>query len=213
MKLLLFGPPGVGKGTIGRLMEQAYNIPLVSMGDVVREEIKNETAFGKAAKEHIAAGQLISDEEIIALIIPKLQDKKFREGYILDGFPRSIVQAEACDKEGITFDAVIELEAPDETLIERLSTRRTCRKCDGIFNIITKAPKIEGVCDDCGGELYQRDDQKPEIIKERLNVYDKTTKPLINFYMEKKLLLKVSAVNSPPKILQDIQVLLRDVTP
>ena len=213
MKLLLFGPPGVGKGTIGKLLENAYSLPLISAGDLVRAEIKQNTDFGKQAVEYTKAGGLIPDEEITAFIIPILKKDEYKDGFILDGYPRTIAQAEACDKADTEFTAAIDLEAPEEVLIQRLSDRRTCRACGALFNIVTKPPKIEGVCDVCGGELYQRDDQRPEVIKERLVEYNEKTKPLTDYYLKKKKLLKVSAEGTPDNILQDILVLLKDVYP
>ena len=213
MKVLLFGPPGVGKGTIGKLLENAYSLPLISAGDLVRAEIKQNTAFGKKAVEYTKAGELIPDEEVTAFIIPILKKDEYKDGFILDGYPRTIAQAEACDKENIEFTAAIDLEAHEEVLIQRLSDRRTCRACGALFNIVTKPPKVEGVCDTCSGELYQRDDQRPEIIKERLVEYNEKTKPLTDYYLKKKKLLKVSAEGTPDTILQDILVLLKDVYP
>ena len=213
MKLLLFGPPGVGKGTIGKLLENAYGLPLISAGDLVRAEIKQNTDFGKKAVEYTKAGELIPDEAVTAFIIPILKKDDYKDGFILDGYPRTIAQAEACDKSDIEFTAAIDLEAPEEVLIQRLSDRRTCRACGALFNIVTKPPKVEGVCDACDGELYQRDDQRPEVIKERLVEYNEKTKPLTDYYLKKKKLLKVSAEGTPDIILQDILVLLKDVYP
>ena len=213
MKLILFGPPGVGKGTVGKLLEQTYDLPLISMGDLIREEIKKETDFGKRAKGLTEKGVYVPDEEIINFLIPHIQRKELQDGFILDGFPRTMDQAKALDQAEIEFTAAIELEAPEEVLVERLSTRRTCRKCARIFNVKTIPPKIEGVCDDCSGELYQREDQKPEVIQERLNIYKEKTVPLIDYYKNKKILLKVSAEPVPDKILQDIMILLKNVYP
>ena len=213
MKLLLFGPPGVGKGTIGKLLENAYSLPLISAGDLVRAEIKKNTDFGKKAVEYTKAGELIPDEEVTAFIIPILKKGDYKDGFILDGYPRTIAQAEACDKADIEFIAAIDLEAPEEVLIQRLSDRRTCRACGALFNVVTKPPKVEGVCDACDGELYQRDDQRPEVIKERLVEYNEKTKPLTDYYLKKKKLLKVSAEGTPDIILQNILVLLKDVYP
>jgi len=213
MKLLLFGPPGVGKGTIGKLLENAYSLPLISAGDLVRAEIKQNTDFGKKAVEYTKAGELIPDEAVTAFIIPILKKDEYKDGFILDGYPRTIAQAEAYDKANIEFTAAIDLEAPEEILIQRLSDRRTCRACGALFNIVTKPPKVDGVCDACDGELYQRDDQRPEVIKERLVEYNEKTKPLTDYYLKKKKLLKVSAEGTPDIILQDILVLLKDVYP
>lgn len=211
MRLLLFGPPGVGKGTIGRLLTQSYDLPLISVGDLIRDEIKKETTFGKEANRYVKTGQFVPEEAIIGFIIPLLKKDEYKTGFILDGFPRTMKQVEACEEDNLHFDAVIDLEAPEELLIERLSTRRTCKGCDEIYNTKTKPPKIEGVCDTCEGELYQRDDQRPEVIKERLAIYEEKTKPLIDHYQKKKILLRVSAEGGIEKILSDTLVLLKNV--
>jgi len=213
MKLVLFGPPGVGKGTIGKMLANAYSLPFLSVGETVREEVQKGTEFGKMAKGYIDEGKLVPDEEVIKLIISTLEKDEFKNGFILDGFPRTSEQAQALEETKIEITAVVNLEAPEDILVERLSTRRTCKGCGNIFNVKTRPPKIEGVCDNCEGELYQRSDQQPQIVKKRIETYHEKTKPLLDYFEEKKSLINVSAEAAPDQILSDVMVLLKDVFP
>lgn len=187
MKIILLGSPGVGKGTYAAAMKTKLNIPHISTGDLFRENIKSQTELGKKAEEYVNKGDLVPDEITIGMLKQRIKGEK---GFLLDGFPRTIPQADALSQ--ITgIDVVINFVADDEVIIQRLSGRRICRKCGAIFHTKNIIPKKEGVCDKCQGELYQRDDDKPEKIKERLKVYQEKTEPLINYYQEKGLLKTV----------------------
>ncbi len=192
MKMIFLGAPGVGKGTHAGKIAAHYNIPRISTGEILREEVKAGSELGKKANEYMEKGELVPDEIIIGMLKDKLSADENKEGYILDGFPRTTQQAEALD--GVTpMDLVVNMKASHDTIIARISNRLTCRSCQAIYNILFVKPKKEGVCDRCGGELYQRDDQKPEVVKERLEVYEKQTAPLIDFYRKKGILMDVSA--------------------
>jgi len=188
-KLIFLGPPSVGKGTIAKMVEDKLNAPQISTGDLLREAVKNETELGMEAKEYMDSGKLVPDELVINLLKEKIQGM---DSFILDGFPRTIPQAEALDKE-IPVDKVISFEAPDEMIIRRITGRRTCRDCGQTFHVEFIPPKEENVCDKCGGELYIREDQKPDVVKERLEVYKEQTEPLIEHYNNKGLLETVDA--------------------
>jgi adenylate kinase len=194
MNIIFLGAPGVGKGTYTCKVKEKYGLIHISTGDIFRENIKNNTSLGQEAKKFIDAGKLVPDETTINMVRDRLSKPDIKKGYILDGFPRTIPQAEALA--GFTkIDAVINFVADDNVIIQRLSGRRICRKCQAIFHIKNIPTKVEGICDKCGGEVYQRDDDKPEAIKHRLKVYQEQTSPLIEYYKNKKL-LKVIDANS-----------------
>jgi adenylate kinase len=190
MKMIFLGAPGVGKGTHAGRIAEYYKIPKISTGEIFREEIKQGTELGKKANEYIENGQLVPDEIVIGMLKNELSKDDNKEGFILDGFPRTLEQAEALDQIS-EMDLVMNLVASHETIIARISNRLTCRKCQAIYNILFIKPKKEGVCDKCGGELYQREDQKPAVVKERLDVYEKQTAPLIDYYRKKGILVEV----------------------
>ena len=184
LNIVIFGAPGSGKGTQSERIVAKYGINHISTGDVLRAEIKNNTELGKIAKGYIDQGQLIPDELIIDILAKTLDSFEDSKGVIFDGFPRTIPQAEML--ESLVSDIkVVNFEIQDEIVIRRLSTRRTCKACGANFNVLTLPPKVEGVCDKCNGELYQRDDDKQESIMNRMDVYREQTEPLINFYKEK----------------------------
>ncbi|MBW3020095.1 adenylate kinase, partial [Candidatus Woesearchaeota archaeon] len=189
MKLIFLGAPGVGKGTYSKKIMAITGSRQISTGDLLREAVKNQTELGLKAKEYMDSGSLVPDQLVIDLLKEKIQGM---DSYILDGFPRTIPQAEALDEE-IKIDKVVSFEAPEELIIQRLSGRRVCKSCGSIFHIENIPPKQDGVCDNCGGELFQRDDDKPEAIKHRLVVYREQTEPLIKHYKEKGLLVTVDA--------------------
>jgi len=204
MKLIMLGPPGSGKGTYATRMSPKIGIPAISTGDMFRENIKNNTETGKIAKAYMDKGELAPDELTIKMLKERIAHPDAKKGFILDGFPRTIPQADALGK--ITkIDAVINLVVPDKVVIARLSSRRQCRKCGKIYNVLFLKSKAEGICDVCGGELYQRDDDKPATIKERLVVYQKNTQPLIDYYRKQGKIIDIpcNSVDVPPEIMVD----------
>ena len=191
MKLILLGAPGAGKGTQAERLCKELNIPTISTGNILRAAIKNGTPTGMKAKSFVDAGQLVPDEVIIGIITERLAEADCANGYILDGVPRTIAQAEAMEKAGITFDAVVSIEISDETIMERMSGRRVCESCGASYHVVAVPPKQEGVCDNCGGALVQRKDDAPETVKARLEVYHRETEPLKDFYAQRGLLKSV----------------------
>ena len=181
---IFLGPPGAGKGSLAVKVAEDYKIPHISTGDIFRANIKAQTPLGVKVKAIIDSGSLVSDELTFELVKDRLAQDDCKNGYILDGFPRTIPQAEMLEK--LVADVkVVNFEIQDEIVIRRLSTRRVCKACGANFNVLTLPPKVEGVCDKCGGELYQRDDDKQESIMHRMEVYREQTEPLINFYKNK----------------------------
>ena len=191
MKLILLGAPGAGKGTQAERLCKKLDIPTISTGNILRSAIKNGTPTGLKAKSYMDAGKLVPDEVIIGIITDRLAEEDCRNGYILDGVPRTIAQAEAMEKAGITFDAVVSIEISDETIMERMGGRRVCESCGASYHVVAVPPKKEGVCDNCGGKLVQRKDDAPETVKARLEVYHKETEPLKAFYDQRGLLKTV----------------------
>jgi len=212
MNIVLLGSPGVGKGTYAKRISKIYNIPQISTGDMFREAIKNKTEIGLKAKEYMDKGELVPDDVTIGIVEERLKKDDCKNGFMLDGFPRTIAQAEALDKI-IVIDKVLDFTASDEVIIDRLSGRRVCRNCGAIYHIRNIVPKVEGVCDNCGGELYQRDDDKPESVKKRLDVYKKQTAPLIDYYKEKELLADIDAnrpIEQVDEIIADVRKALEE---
>ena len=191
MKLILLGAPGAGKGTQAERMCKQLNIPTISTGNILRAAIKDGTPTGLKAKSYMDAGKLVPDEVIIGIITERLAQEDCRNGYILDGVPRTIAQAEAMEKAGITFDDVISIEIADETIMQRMSGRRVCESCGASYHLVAVPPKTPGVCDNCGGKLVQRKDDAPETVKARLEVYHQETEPLKAFYEQRGLLKPV----------------------
>jgi len=206
MKLILLGAPGAGKGTQADILCEKLGIPTISTGNILRAAVKNGTPTGLKAKAFMDAGKLVPDEVIIGIISERLAEPDCAKGYILDGVPRTIAQAEALEKAGITFDAVVSLEVSDETIMERMSGRRVCEACGASYHVVAVPPKQEGVCDKCGGKLVQRKDDAPETVKSRLEVYHKETEPLKAFYAERGLL---KAVENQPTVEANSQAILR----
>lgn len=188
MKLILLGAPGAGKGTQAEVICKALNIPAISTGNIIREALAQGTEMGLKAKAFMDAGQLVPDDVVIGIIKERLAKDDCANGFILDGFPRTIPQAEALDAMGVIIDKVIDIEVPDEKIAARMSGRRVCKDCGSSYHLEYKAPKAEGVCDACDGELIQRKDDAPETVLDRLAVYHKQTEPLKDYYSKKGIL-------------------------
>ena len=197
MKLILLGAPGAGKGTQAAILCKELNIPTISTGNILRAAIKNGTPTGMKAKAFMDEGKLVPDEVIIGIINERLTEEDCANGYILDGVPRTIAQAEAMEKAGIEFDHVVSIEIADETIVNRMSNRRVCEACGASYHLVAVPPKVEGVCDACGGKLVQRKDDAPETVLARLEVYHQETEPLKGFYAERGLL---RAVDDQPSV-------------
>ena len=191
MKMILLGAPGAGKGTQAERLCKVLNIPTISTGNILRAAVKNGTPTGLKAKAFMDAGKLVPDEVIIGIITERLAEDDCKNGYILDGVPRTIAQAEAMEKAGINFDAVVSIEVADQVIMERMSGRRVCESCGASYHLVAVPPKVAGVCDSCGGKLVQRKDDAPETVKDRLEVYHKETEPLKDFYAQRGLLKSV----------------------
>ena len=182
MNLILLGAPGAGKGTQAEKICEKFNIPAVSTGNIIREALKNGTDMGLKAKSYIDAGKLVPDDVVIGIIKERLAESDCANGFILDGFPRTIPQAEALDSMGIVIDKVVDIEVPDEKIAARLGGRRVCLKCGATYHLEYKKPAKDGICDACGDELVQRKDDSPETVLDRLNVYHEQTEPLKDYY-------------------------------
>ena len=182
MKLIFLGAPSAGKGTQAEIIASKLNIPTISTGNIIREALANGTEMGLKAKSFIEAGKLVPDDVVIGIIKDRLAADDCKDGFILDGFPRTIPQAEALDNMGIIIDKVVDIDVPDENIVNRMSGRRVCKACGSSYHIENKKPKVEGVCDACGGELQIRKDDAPETVLDRLNVYHEQTEPLKDFY-------------------------------
>ena len=182
MKIILLGAPGAGKGTQAEVICNRYNIPAISTGNIIREALKTGTEMGLKAKSYMESGALVPDEVVIGIIKERIVKDDCKDGFILDGFPRTIPQAEALDKMGIVIDKVIDIEVPDEKIINRMSGRRVCEKCGASYHLEYKKPKVEGICDACSGTLIQRKDDHPDTVKSRLDVYHSETEPLKDYY-------------------------------
>lgn len=208
MRLILLGPPGVGKGTQAQLISKKYSIQQISTGDMFRAAVKEQTPLGKLADKAIKSGRLVDDSITLGLVKERLQQPDCKNGFLLDGIPRTITQAEGLEKllKGINqkIDAVINIAVKEETIIKRLSSRRTCSKCGAVYNIIHNPPKKKAICDTCNSALIQRADDKPQTIHKRMETYRKQTEPLIAFYKRKKLLLEVDGEQKIEKVFDEI---------
>ncbi len=199
MIFILLGPPGVGKGTYSEKLIQLFQIPQISTGDILRAAVKAGTDIGKQAKDYMDKGLLVPDEVIVGIVEDRIKEADCGKGFLLDGFPRTVDQANAIEgvfnKNKLKLDAVINVIVSDEVLMKRLTGRRLCKKCGANFNVNTMPSKSPGICDKCGGELYQRDDDKEEVIAKRLTVYASQTAPLIDYYRKKDVMKDVNATD------------------
>lgn len=208
MKIVMLGAPGAGKGTQALNIAKEYGIPHISTGDIFRANIKNQTELGMKAKEYMDKGALVPDEVTIGMLLSRIEEDDCKNGFVLDGFPRTIPQADSLKKalsdKNTKIDFAVDIEVPDEDIINRMSGRRACTKCGGTYHIVFNPPKQEGICDNCGSELVQRADDKPETVLERLKTYHELTQPLIDFYKQENVLVEVDGTKKPSEVLEDI---------
>ncbi len=209
MRIILLGPPGCGKGTQGDLIEKKYGYPKISTGDLLREAVQKGTPLGKKAEEFMNQGKLVNDDIVIAMIRGRITDRDCREGYVLDGFPRNIPQAQALEKlDSNSSEIVIDILLDEQELIDRLAARRICSRCGSIYNLLVREPEKPGMCDECGGQLIQREDDKPAVIKERLRVYHEKTEKLIGYYQNKNVYNKIDGSGKIERVFQRVSSVL-----
>ncbi|NLJ77944.1 MAG: adenylate kinase [Tissierellia bacterium] len=208
MRLILLGPPGAGKGTQASVIVKEYNIPHISTGDIFRDNIKRDTELGKRAKEYMDKGLLVPDELVVSIVKDRIAEDDCRDGFLLDGFPRTINQGEALDAEleqmSLELDKVVNIDVGVEILIQRAIGRRVCRDCGATYHVEFSPPRTDGICDICNGELFQRDDDKVETVKRRIEVYNEQTEPLIDYYTKKGLVLNVDGTKPIDEIFEKI---------
>ena len=214
MKIVMLGAPGAGKGTQAIKIADKYDIPHISTGDIFRANIKGGTELGQKAKSYIDKGELVPDEVTIGMLLDRIAQDDCKNGYVLDGFPRTIPQAEslteALKSQGDQIDFALNIDVPDEAIIERMSGRRACPKCGATYHIVYAAPKTENICDKCGTELIIRSDDKPETVKDRLNVYHQQTEPLIAYYKAAGVLREIDGTQELPKVFEDVVAILSE---
>ncbi len=212
MLIILLGPPGAGKGTQAERIVKERNLAYIATGDILRNAVKTSTALGRKAKQYMDQGQLVPDELVVEIVKDRLMDPDCAEGALLDGFPRTVNQAtfleQVLPEVGFGIDRVLSIEVDEKELIERLTGRRVCSDCGASYHLKFKPPRVRNVCDQCGGDLFQRDDDTLETVQERLNVYKKQTEPLIRFYQEKKLLDRIDGNQDIEKVYRQIADLL-----
>ena len=212
MKIIMLGAPGAGKGTQAKMIADKCKVPHISTGDIFRANIKNGTELGSKAKAYMDKGLLVPDELVCDLVVDRIQQEDCKNGYILDGFPRTIPQAHALEDAlnaiGQKVDFALDIEVPDANIIDRMAGRRACVGCGATYHVLFNPTKVEGVCDVCGEKLILRDDDKPETVQNRLNVYHDQTKPLIDFYAERNVLAEVDGTQSMEKVFSDILKIL-----
>jgi adenylate kinase len=204
VRLVLLGPPGAGKGTQAQALAARWGIPQIASGDLLRAVVREDSELGREAASYMDRGQLVPDELVLKLIAERLRKKDARDGFILDGFPRNVMQAEALaaglERVGLKLDKVVAVIVPDEEIVKRISGRRTCRNCAAMYHVIFEPPAKTGVCDKCGGALYQRDDDAEETVRERIKVYEAATRPLLDHYGRLGLLAQIDGVGSTDQV-------------
>jgi adenylate kinase len=208
MRLILLGPPGGGKGTQAKLIEERLSIAHISTGDLLRQAVAERTELGRTAKEFMNRGELVPDELVIGMIEERVHNADCRRGFLFDGFPRNVPQAEALaemlERRSLSLDHVVSLDVPQQELFKRLTGRRTCRQCGSMCHVVFDPPREEGVCNRCGGELYQRDDDREETIRARFAVYRDQTEPLLDYYRSRRLLREVDGVGETQEVFERI---------
>ena len=213
MKIVMLGAPGAGKGTQAIKIADKYGIPHISTGDIFRANIKGGTELGMKAKSYMDKGELVPDEVTIGMLLNRISESDCVQGYVLDGFPRTIPQAESLTKalsdKGDKIDFALDINVPDENIVKRMSGRRACPKCGATYHIVYAAPKAENICDKCGSELIIRSDDKPETVQDRLNVYHKQTEPLIAYYKNEGVLKEVDGTQDLEKVFEDVVNILK----
>ncbi|GAB6280496.1 MAG: adenylate kinase [Thermovirga sp.] len=209
MRLIFLGSPGAGKGTQAAVLKERHGVAHISTGDILRDNVKGGTPLGKTAKEYMDSGRLVPDDVIIGMMEKRLVQPDCRKGFILDGFPRTVPQAEALDallgRLGMALDGVVLFDVTADVVVKRLTGRRVCDKCGAIFHVLFRKPRVQGICDLCGGNIVQRDDDREEVVLKRLDVYDEQTAPLIGYYERKKNLVRVDAGQDGAKVVADIE--------
>ena len=214
-RVVLLGPPGAGKGTQAKLLEEKFAAPQISTGDILRKAVADQSLLGKQASEYIRRGELVPDRLIIDLVADRLKQKDCETGFVLDGFPRTIAQAQSLEeilkKMGLGLDCVLSVQVPHKLIVERLSGRRTCKGCGALYHVVFDTPKAAGTCNRCGGELFQRDDDREETVTNRLKVYDNQTAPLVSYYRERGLLREIDGVGEVADIGKRVVRALGDI--
>ena len=214
-RVVLLGPPGAGKGTQAKLLEEKFAAPQISTGDILRKAVADQSLLGKQASEYIRRGELVPDRLIIDLVADRLKQKDCETGFVLDGFPRTIAQAQSLEeilkKMGLGLDCVLSVQVPHKLIVERLSGRRTCKGCGALYHVVFDPPKAAGTCNRCGGELFQRDDDREETVTNRLKVYDNQTAPLVSYYRERGLLREIDGVGEVADIGKRVVRALGDI--
>ena len=204
MRLVLLGPPGAGKGTQARVLGELWGIPQIASGDLLRAVVRENSALGREAASYMDRGQLVPDEFVLKLVAERLQKPDAQKGFILDGFPRNVAQAQALatglERAGLKLDKVVAVMLPDEEVVKRISGRRTCRNCAAMYHVTFEPPAKAGVCDKCGGQLYQRDDDAEQTVRERIKVYHAMTQPLLDHYRRLGLLAEVDGIGHPDEV-------------
>ena len=209
MRVIFLGPPGAGKGTQARMLAAGWGVPHIATGDMLREAVANETKLGLEAKVYMDRGDLVPDEVVIGVVAERLEQPDTRKGFLLDGFPRTVAQAEALESllkdRGLELDRVIFFQVSPEELVRRLSGRRVCKRCASNFHVLSAPPKVDGVCDRCGGKLYQREDDREATVRGRLEIYGERTSPLLDYYRNRGLLQPVTGEGAPAAVASGIR--------